>query len=163
MEGLSALLAWKIVAVLGWLLLLLVLERIFPLARVVGAVSPHRADGADPHPFNQFAAERLHRWRICNDPASIGCASLSPADPPVMRTNLKDAVPCCAVAVVGGVPTAVVCTTGIDLDAVPFAVDARRALGLEACILAMPARDAIQVQRDLAALAAPPISIVPVD
>ena len=36
MEQLSSLLAYKIAAVLGWLGLLLVLERIFPLARVIG-------------------------------------------------------------------------------------------------------------------------------
>jgi len=38
MEQLSSLLAYKIVAVLGWLALLLVLERQFPLARVVGGL-----------------------------------------------------------------------------------------------------------------------------
>lgn len=36
MEQLSSLLGYKIAAVLGWLALLLVLERMFPLARVVG-------------------------------------------------------------------------------------------------------------------------------
>ena len=38
MEQLSALLAYKAVAVLGWLALLLVAERMFPLAKVVGGV-----------------------------------------------------------------------------------------------------------------------------
>ena len=38
-EQLSALLAYKAVVVLGWLLLLLVAERMFPLARVVGGLT----------------------------------------------------------------------------------------------------------------------------
>lgn len=38
MEQLSSLLAYKIFAVLGWLALLLVLERMFPLARIIGGV-----------------------------------------------------------------------------------------------------------------------------
>ncbi|MEI8178720.1 hypothetical protein, partial [Aestuariivirga sp.] len=38
MEQLSALLAYKAVAVLGWLALLLVAERMFPMARIVGGV-----------------------------------------------------------------------------------------------------------------------------
>lgn len=38
MEQLSPLLAYKAFAVLGWLALLLVLERVFPLAKVVGGV-----------------------------------------------------------------------------------------------------------------------------
>lgn len=38
MEQLSSLLAFKVFAVLGWLVLLLVLERIFPLAKVVGGL-----------------------------------------------------------------------------------------------------------------------------
>jgi sterol desaturase/sphingolipid hydroxylase (fatty acid hydroxylase superfamily) len=38
MEQLAALMSYKLVAVLAWLALLLVLERMFPLARVVGGV-----------------------------------------------------------------------------------------------------------------------------
>ena len=38
MEQLSSLLAYKIIAVLTWLVLLLVAERMFPLARVVGGL-----------------------------------------------------------------------------------------------------------------------------
>lgn len=115
------------------------------LARVVGAVSPHRADGADPHPFNQFAAERLHRWRICNDPASIGCASLSPADPPVMRTNLKDAVPCVATGETldGSRRVVVVFVHGVDLDVVPFAVDAAAFHGADRAFVAVRSRDVV--------------------
>ena len=38
MEQLAALFATKLAAVVGWLVLLLVLERMYPLARVVGGV-----------------------------------------------------------------------------------------------------------------------------
>ncbi|MFZ4718833.1 MAG: hypothetical protein ACOYMR_05385 [Ilumatobacteraceae bacterium] len=132
------------------------------LADVVRAVTEHRSSGLG-HPLSRLAGERMLRSRLVVEPSLIGAAHVEQAPPPVPRTNLKDAVPCCAVAVIDGTPTAVVCSSGVDLDAIPFAVDARTSLGLEACVVVMPSRDAIPLQHDLAALVEPPISIVPVD
>jgi hypothetical protein len=81
----------------------------------------------------------------------------------VPRLNLKDPVPCVAVATIEGERVAVVCSMGVDLDAVPYAVDARVALGLPRCLLVVPTRDAIPVQHLLAEAARPAVTIVPVD
>ncbi len=132
------------------------------LAEIVQVVTKHRLHGATGHPLSKLGQERLLRWRLVHDPSLIGAAHVELAPPPVPRPNLKDPVPCCAVAVIDGVPTAVVCTVGVDLDAVAYAIDARQSLGLESCVLVMPARDALDVQRLLAGATRPPIVIVPV-
>jgi GTP-sensing pleiotropic transcriptional regulator CodY len=76
------------------------------------------------------------------DPASVGCVSLHAAEPPVVRTNLKDAVPCVAIGVDSSVASvAVTFAHGIDLDAVPFALDAADRLGAARAVLAVRARD----------------------
>ena len=49
----------------------------------------------------------------------------------------------------------------MDLDAVLFAVDARAATGSGECSLVVPERDAVALQRDLAALASPPVEVWP--
>jgi hypothetical protein len=133
------------------------------LADVVRAVVQHRLHDTTGHPLGRLAQERLLRMRLTEQPSLVGASQFDLAGPPLPRPNLKDPVPCVAVAVIDGVRTAVVCTTGVDLDAVPYAVDTRLALGIEPCILAMPQRDALDVQRLLAAAALPPITIVPVD
>ncbi len=133
------------------------------LAEVVDVVRRHRSGGEAGHPLSRLAQERFLRARLVAQPSLIGADHVELAPPPVPRTNLKDPVPCCAVAVVDGVATAVVCTVGVDLDAVAFAVDARTSLGLEPCLLVMPSRDALPVQQLLAASTRPPLTIVPVD
>ena len=133
------------------------------LADVVQAVRAHRRPGADRHPLNMLAQERALRVRLVGEPSLIDASSVTVAEPPVPRPNLKDPVPCVALAVIAGVPTAVVCSSGVDLDLVPFAVDARAALGVADAVIVLPARDAIDAQRRLAALATPPIGIVTVD
>jgi hypothetical protein len=133
------------------------------LARVVGAVTEHRGAGPTGHPLSRLAQERWLRARLVDDPALIGATEVVLAEPPVPRLNLKDPVPCVAVATVAGEQVAVVCSMGVDLDAVPYAVDARAALGLERCLLVVPARDALPVQHLLADAVRPPVSIVPVD
>ncbi len=133
------------------------------LADVVQAVRAHRRPGADRHPLNMLAQERALRARLVAEPSLIDASSVTVAEPPVPRPNLKDPVPCVALAVIAGVTTAVVCSSGVDLDLVPFAVDARAALGVADAVIVLPARDAIDAQRRLAALATPPIRIVTVD
>jgi hypothetical protein len=94
------------------------------MRQVIDAVLPHRTEGADSHPFNQFGVERLSRWKAIKDPSSIGFSTLAPADPPVLRTNVKDSVPCVAIGLTGAkrLSTAVF-VHGVDLDCVSFAVD----------------------------------------
>ena len=139
------------------------------LARVVDTVARHRRVGAPRHPLNRIAAERFVRWRLVEDPSLAGMASVEVAPPPVRRPNLKDSVPCVAVAEDGsGRPTVIVCSSGVDLDLVPFAADARAAVEAErgvehALVLAIPARDRVRVVGELAGMLRRPADIVTVD
>ncbi len=102
------------------------------LRNVIDAVAIHREPGTNVHPFNQFGAERMHRWRALQDPTSIGFSRLDPVDPPVKRTNLKDAVPCAAIGSTdSGNLSAAIFVHGVDLDVVPFAVDTASRLGID--------------------------------
>ena len=135
------------------------------LAAVVTGVAAHRRPGAEPHPLNRLAAERLLRHRLVTDPSLIGAVALEPVAPPVRRDNLKDPVPCVAAGVgLDGEPLVVVCSVGVDLDLVPFAADARAATGPPdaALLLAMPERDALPVTRALADALEAPATVVPV-
>ncbi len=132
------------------------------LAGVAVTVATHRRVGADPHPLNRLGAERFLRWLSVNDPSSIGADRLAPAEPPVPRPNLKDAVPCVAVGVdPSGRRMVAVYSIGIDLDLVPFALDARErhAPGAD-LVLVVPPRDAAPVTVELAARALQPPRIV---
>ena len=131
------------------------------LRQVIAAVRPHREPGAVQHPLNQFGAERLLRWNAMQDPASVGCASLRPAEPPIQRTNLKDAVPCVALGADGnGASVAVTFAHGIDLDAVPCALDAADRLGAARVVLALRARDITESTRVVAARSSRPVSVI---
>ena len=133
------------------------------LATVVEAVRGHRLGPDHGHPLRRLAAERLLRFDLVADPSLIGARAVRPVPPPVPRPNLKDPVPCVALADVDGAEVVVVCSVGIDLDAVPFAVDACAALGNDRCMLVVPRRDAVDVQRRIAGLARPPVAVVAVD
>jgi len=130
------------------------------LAEVVRAVGVHRRPGATGHPLNRLAAERALRAKVIAEPSLLGAAAARAVPPPVPRLNLKDPVPCVAVATIEGDDATVVFSSGVDLDVVPFAVDARAATGVERCMVVMPSRDAIDIQLRIAALAVPPIEIV---
>ena len=114
------------------------------MRQVIDAVLPHRTEGADSHPFNQFGVERLSRWKAIKDPSSIGFSTLAPADPPVLRTNVKDSVPCVAIGLTGAkrLSTAVF-VHGVDLDCVSFAVDAASRLGTQDVTIVVRRRDVI--------------------
>jgi len=126
------------------------------LRNVIEAVQVHREPGAMVHPFNQFGAERLHRWRALQDPASIGFTELSAVDPPVKRTNVKDPVPCVALGTINDDASAVaVFVNGIDLDVVPFAVDAADMHGVGRVVIAIRQRDitsSLRVMADAASV-----------
>jgi hypothetical protein len=110
------------------------------MRNVIEAVAVHREFGANAHPFNQFGAERFHRWRALQDPSLVGFATLTPTNPPLPRTNLKDAVPCAAAgATTDGESSVAVFVNGVDLDVVPFAVDVASAAGVQRVVVA--ARD----------------------
>ncbi len=95
------------------------------LANVVATVRTHRADGAAPHPLNMFGAERLMRARAIENPSMVNCTSVVAAEPPVVRTNVKDAVPCVAIGEEDdGARRILVFVNGVDLDVVSFALDA---------------------------------------
>ncbi len=130
------------------------------LADVVRVVAQHRAPGAAPHPLNGLAGERALRQRLIDDPPLIGATSVAGAAPPVARTNLKDPVPCVALARRDGALTTVVCSVGIDLDLIPFAADARQFHGTRDAIAVVPERDAIQLQRRIAAALQRPIEVI---
>lgn len=122
------------------------------LRRVIESVAVHRREGADPHPFNRFGAERMLRWTATRDPALVGFRSLAPAEPPVPRANVKDSVPCVATGdTVDGRPGCAVFVHGVVLDAVPFAVDAADRAGLSEVTVAMRRRDLVASHEAMAA------------
>ena len=103
------------------------------LIKVVGIVSGHRQSGAEHHPLNRLAAERLLRHRVIVEPQLVGASSLQATEPPVQRLNVKDAVPCCAVGKTeNGQQIVVVCTASVDVDVVSFAADARARIAPDA-------------------------------
>ena len=131
---------------------------------VIDAVAVHREPGAMVHPFNQFGAERLHRWNALQDPGSVGFASLHPADPPVKRTNLKDPVPCVARGTtVEGHDAVAVFVNGVDLDVVAFAADAADMHGCSRVVIAARSRDVTESLRRLAGACTVPTSFVDID
>lgn len=131
------------------------------LRQVIDAVAPHRVEGAAPHPFNQFGAERLLRWQVMKEPSRASFVTLSPAEPPVVRKNLKDAVPCVARGTtVDGRDAVAVFASGIDLDVVPFAVDAAAREGIDHVVVSLRSRDVVPSIERLAAACRTPVHIV---
>lgn len=134
------------------------------LAGVVDVVRTHRTDVASGHPLARLGRERLLRARLVADPSLVDAGRVEAVAAPEPRANLKDPVPCVAVAHdADGSQRVIVCSTGIDLDAVPTCVDARRSTGLDRCELVLPPRDAIALQHHLAALVAPPVAVRAID
>lgn len=128
------------------------------LAGVVRSVAAHRAVGAAQHPLNQLAASRLLRSRLLADPELLGVGELHAVAPPIARTNVKDQVPCVALA--PSTATLVVCTHGVELDAVPYACDALTVHPADRCVIAAPERDVLEIQHALAALVRTPTRFV---
>jgi hypothetical protein len=148
------------------------------LGGVVATVTAVRGPGLPPHPLQRLAAERLLRWRLQQDPASVGLATLHPADPPVPRRNLVERTSCVGTGErPDGATVAVVCSVGVDLDVIPYAADARLAeggggepgVGMGECrrspevIVAVPARDALAATRELAGALRHSVTLATVD
>lgn len=121
------------------------------LRGVVETVEKHRTSGAAPHPLNRLGRERFIRWRLEQEPGLINLSRVAPAEPPVARRNLKDAVPCVARASANGKPVMLVCSAGIDLDLIPFVADVQ-AMYDDPVIMVLPERDLVPITVDLAAL-----------
>ena len=133
------------------------------LADVVQFVAEQRRPGARPHPLNLLAQERALRAALVAEPSIIGASDVRIAAPPIPRTNVKDSVPCVAIATFAGVDVTVVCSSGVDLDVVPFATDAQLVCATESSMVVVPRRDLLPVQELVAAAAAVPVRMFGVD
>lgn len=128
------------------------------LKQVIDAVLPHRTEGADQHPLNQFCVERYYRWRALKDPSSIGYVTLEAVEPPLQRKNLKDAVPCVALGVTPADEQSLVAFVhGVDIDVVPFALDAAVRMGVGHVTIVARQRDITPSIARLATLAKLPV------
>jgi hypothetical protein len=135
------------------------------LRKVIAEVAARRAVGAQVHPLNQLARERMLRHYVCLSPQLVGAKSLQPAQPPIARTNLKDVVPCCAVGVsLTGEKMIVIFNVGVDPDVVSFGADARGQINASAdLVFAMPTRDIVPAVEQIAEMLRRPARFVGVD
>ena len=135
------------------------------LRKVIAEVAARRAVGAQVHPLNRLARERLLRHYVCQAPQLVGAKSLQVAEPPIVRTNLKDVVPCCAVGMsLTGEKMVVIFNVGVDPDVVSFGADARGQInGLAELIFAMPTRDIVPAVEQVAQMLRRPARFVGVD
>jgi hypothetical protein len=135
------------------------------LRKVIAEVAARRAVGAQVHPLNRLARERMLRHYVCQSPQLVGAKSLQVAQPPIVRTNLKDVVPCCAVGVsLTGEKVIVIFNVGVDPDVVSFGADARGQInGSAELIFAMPTRDIMPAVERVAQMLRRPARFVGVD
>ena len=135
------------------------------LRKVIAEVAARRAVGAQVHPLNRLARERLLRHYVCQSPQLVGAKSLQVAQPPIVRTNLKDVVPCCAVGMsLTGEKMVVIFSVGVDPDVVSFGADARGQInGSAELIFAMPTRDIVPAVERVAQMLRRPARFVGVE
>ena len=129
------------------------------LATVVESVARFRTADAPQHPLNRLGQERYLRWELEQDPASIGMATVVPAEPPLPRPNLKDPVPCVAIGVDSdGTERVVVCSMGVDIDLVGFVADVQ-AMHEAPVVVVVRERDLVPITRNLLDLLATPVDV----
>ena len=135
------------------------------LRKVIAEVAARRAVGAQVHPLNQLARERMLRHYVCQSPQLVGAKSLQLAQPPIARANLKDVVPCSAVGVsLTGEKMVVIFNIGVDPDVVSFGADARGQInGSADLVFAMPTRDIVPAVERVAQMLRRPARFVGVD
>jgi hypothetical protein len=135
------------------------------LRKVIAEVAARRAVGAQVHPLNQLARERMLRHYVCQSPQLVGAKSLQVAQPPIARANLKDVVPCSAVGVsLTGEKMVVIFSIGVDPDVVSFGADARGQInGSADLVFAMPTRDIVPAVERVAQMLRRPARFVGVD
>lgn len=122
-------------------------EQLMDVARTVAAI---RKDPSAQHPLARLGLERRLRSRLISAPQLVGARRLVVAEPPVVRTNVKDSVPCVAVGErTDGRPLVVVCTAIADLNVVPFGADARDRLHAEAelVVVSLPGNATPSIRR----------------
>jgi len=122
-------------------------EQLMDVARTVSEI---RKDPAAQHPLARLALERRLRSRLLASPNLVGATRLSVAEPPVVRTNVKDAVPCVAMGVrADGSKVVVACTSIADLDVVSFGADARDRLAgdAELVVVSLPGNVTPSIRR----------------
>lgn len=129
------------------------------LAGVVDAVLAHRSPDAPQHPLNRLGQERYLRWQLEQDPTLVAMSSVSPAEPPQPRPNLKDPIPCVARAVAAdGQESMLVCSVGVDVDLVGFVADVQAMVDAPV-IVVLRSRDAVAITRDVLGLLVTPADI----
>lgn len=135
------------------------------LRKVIAEVAARRAVGAQVHPLNQLARERMLRHYVCQSPQLVGAKSLQVVQPPIARANLKDVVPCSAVGVsLTGEKMVVIFNIGVDPDVVSFGADARGQInGSADLVFAMPTRDIVPAVERVAQMLRRPARFVGVD
>ena len=135
------------------------------LRKVIAEVAARRAVGAQVHPLNRLARERMLRHYVCQSPQLVGAKSLQVTEPPIVRANLKDVVPCCAVGMsLTGAKMVVIFNVGVDPDVVSFGADARGQInGSAELIFAMPTRDIVPAVERVAQMLRRPARFVGVD
>ena len=135
------------------------------LRKVIAEVAARRAVGAQVHPLNQLARERMLRHYVCQSPQLVGAKSLQVAQPPIARANLKDVVPCSAVGVsLTGEKMVVIFNIGVDPYVVSFGADARGQInGSADLVFAMPTRDIVPAVERVAQMLRRPARFVGVD
>lgn len=131
------------------------------LADVVATVRGHRVPGAAHHPFNSLAIERFMRWRVMDDPGSMGLEGFESLEPPTPRANVADAVPCVGRGRTrSGRHDLMVFVNGIDLDVVPFAVDAAKKYRSDAVSIVSRSKDVTPTMRSMASRAVPHVGFI---
>ena len=108
-------------------------EQLMDVARLVAGI---RRDPSAQHPLARLGLERRLRSRLVAAPHLVGASRLVAAEPPVVRANVKDSVPCVAMGERSdGGQLVVVCTAIADLEVVAFGADARDRLTADAQLL----------------------------
>ena len=122
-------------------------EQLINVARTVADI---RRNPTAQHPLARLALERRLRSRLLENPGLLGATRAWAAEPPVVRTNVKDAVPCVAMAERHDGSTVVVaCTSIADLDVIGFGADARDRLASDAdlIVVTMPGNVTPSIRR----------------
>jgi hypothetical protein len=129
------------------------------LQSVVESVTRHRSPDAPQHPLNRLGQERYLRWRLEQEPGLIDMARVVPSTPPLPRPNLKDAVPCVALATdADGREHTVVCSVGVDLDLVGFVADVQER-DARPVVVVLRQRDRVAITEELLGLLERPVTL----
>jgi hypothetical protein len=134
------------------------------LVDTIEQVRQHRHPGAASHPVNRIGRERWLRTLVLDDPASVGCTSLSLVEPVPPRTSLLETRPAALFGpTVDDATAVVVCTVGVDLGVVPEIVDLLTVTGADEARIVIPERDQLPYLGDLLSLLPAPSALISID